>query len=129
MLTKNIYFTSFKKKIKSKVIKKNFQNIIENKSAILQSLSKNYKYSYEKKILKIYKNFTNYRIIGIGGSILGTKTIYNFLNHKIKKNFSFIDNLQTNHRISKKKFVNLVVSKSGNTLETIINSNILIKKK
>ena len=30
--------------------------------------------------------------------------------------------------IKKKKFTNLIISKSGNTIETIINSNILIKK-
>ena len=37
------------------------------------------------------------------------------------------DNLQSNnYKKSKKNFTNLVVSKSGNTLETIINANILI---
>jgi len=66
----------------------------------------------------------------MGGSILGTQTIYYFLKDRIKKNFSFIDNLQTHQKIDrKKKFTNLIVSKSGNTIETIINSNILIKKK
>ncbi len=66
----------------------------------------------------------------MGGSTLGTQTIYEFLKHKIKKNFLFINNLQ-NKKINnqKKKFVNLIVSKSGNTIETIVNSNILIKKK
>ena len=28
----------------------------------------------------------------MGGSILGTQAIYDFLKHKIKKNFIFIDN-------------------------------------
>ena len=66
----------------------------------------------------------------MGGSILGTKAIYEFLNHKIKKNFLFVDNLQnTNKKFKNKTFVNLVVSKSGNTIETIVNSNILLKKK
>ena len=66
----------------------------------------------------------------MGGSILGAKAIYQFLNHKIKKNFFFIDNLQTilDIKKNKKNFVNLVISKSGNTLETIANVNILIKK-
>ena len=65
----------------------------------------------------------------MGGSTLGAQAIYSFLNHKIKKNFYFIDNLQT-HRIKlkKKKITNLVISKSGNTIETIINANIFIKK-
>jgi glucose-6-phosphate isomerase len=65
----------------------------------------------------------------MGGSVLGTQTIYNFLKNKIKKNFQFIDNLQINQKKDKTKFVNIVVSKSGNTIETIVNSNILIKKK
>ena len=65
----------------------------------------------------------------MGGSTLGAQAIYDFLNHKIKKNFYFIDNLQTNRiKCNKKKITNLVISKSGNTIETIINTNILIKK-
>ena len=69
-------------------------------------------------------------MIGIGGSILGAKAIYYFLKNKIKKNFVFIDNLtpKLNHDI-KKKYTNIVISKSGNTIETIINCNILLKKK
>jgi glucose-6-phosphate isomerase len=77
-----------------------------------------------------YKKFQNFKIIGMGGSILGPKAIYQFLNHKIKKNFFFVDNLQTTLDVHKKKnFVNLIISKSGNTLETISNSNILINNK
>ena len=66
----------------------------------------------------------------MGGSILGTKAIHSFLNHWIKKKISFYDNLKTNPTIlkSNKKKLNLVISKSGNTLETISNANILIKK-
>ena len=65
----------------------------------------------------------------MGGSSLGAHAIYDFLKHKIKKNFYFIDNLQSKKIKNKKKYVNIVVSKSGNTIETITNSNILIKKK
>ena len=66
----------------------------------------------------------------MGGSTLGTQTIYDFLRKKIKKNFSFIDNLQVITKINKdKKITNLVISKSGNTIETIINTNLLLKKK
>ncbi len=129
MLTKNISFVSFKKKNKSKNIKRNFQKIIINSNLILKSLSKSYKYSYNTSQIKKYKKLLNFRVIGMGGSILGTETIYDFLKHKIKKNFLFVNNLQNNQKIIKKKFVNLIVSKSGNTTETIVNSNILIKKK
>ncbi len=65
----------------------------------------------------------------MGGSILGTKAIYEFLSEKIKKKFSFIDNLQPKKKINKKKnTINLIVSKSGNTIETIVNANLLINK-
>ena len=65
----------------------------------------------------------------MGGSSLGTQAIYDFLKNKINKKFFFIDNLKPIQKNFKnKKFVNLIVSKSGNTIETIANSNILIKK-
>ena len=65
----------------------------------------------------------------MGGSTLGAQTIYEFLYEKIKKNFDFIDNLQSNKKnILKKNVTNLIISKSGNTLETIVNSNIYINK-
>ena len=65
----------------------------------------------------------------MGGSTLGTQSIYDFLKHKIKKKFIFVNNLQNKKNKEKKKdFINLVVSKSGSTIETIVNSNILIKK-
>ena len=66
----------------------------------------------------------------MGGSTLGTQTIYDFLRKKIKKNFSFVDNLQSTTKINnEKKITNLVISKSGNTIETIINTNLFLKKK
>ena len=68
-------------------------------------------------------------MIGIGGSILGSQAIYDFLKKKIKKKFLFVDNLASNKNFKKKKMTNLIISKSGNTIETIVNSNILIKKK
>ena len=53
-----------------------------------------------------------------------------FSKKKINKKFLFIDNLIPNLRHdTKKSYTNIIVSKSGNTIETIINSNILIKKK
>jgi len=65
----------------------------------------------------------------MGGSILGTESIYDFLKFKIKKNFYFNDNLQPKIKhFNNQKKINLIVSKSGSTLETISNSNIIIKK-
>jgi len=66
----------------------------------------------------------------MGGSALGSQAIYNFLREKIKKKFLFFNNLNSFQKINKKdKFTNLIISKSGNTLETITNANILINRK
>lgn len=131
MFTSSIRFVNFKKKIKYTKVKKNLKLIIDNKSQnqVIKSLSKNYKYSFKKKKLDTYKRFSNFRVIGMGGSILGTQSIYEFLKSRIKKNFLFVDNLQNYKKKEKKRFTNLIVSKSGNTIETIVNLNILIKKK
>ena len=130
MLTPRISFINYKtKKIKKIVIKKKLLDLVKNKNQIIYSLSKNYKNNFNKQILKKYKKTLNYRIIGMGGSSLGAKAIYNFLKYKIKKNFVFVDNLKKEKSQNKsKKFTNIIVSKSGNTIETIVNANLLIKK-
>ena len=115
-------------KKKNKKIIEIFKDVLGGKSHIIKSLSNNYSYSYKIKQLKKYKSFYNYRVIGMGGSILGTQAIYEFLRHKINKKFLFFNNLRNNQDEEKKKFINLIVSKSGNTIETIVNSNIIIKK-
>ena len=130
MLTPRINFTNFKMKINNLYIKKELKNLLQQNSEIIKSLGLNYSYSYNKTKLKKFKRKKFFRIIGIGGSILGTKAIYYFLKKKINKKFLFIDNLIPNLRHdTKKSYTNIIVSKSGNTIETIINSNILIKKK
>tara|TARA_B100000035_G_scaffold262986_1_gene234553 strand:- start:3443 stop:4594 length:1152 start_codon:yes stop_codon:yes gene_type:complete len=130
MLTKNINFINFQNKKKSKSILNSLKLILSGNNEIILSLKKNYKNSYGKKILKLFKNKNDYRIVGMGGSILGANAIYDFLNDKIKKKFYFINNLQANHsKLFKKNYNNLIISKSGNTLETIVNFNILVKKK
>ena len=63
------------------------------------------------------------------GSTLGTQAIYDFLVHKITKKFYFLNNFKLfNNKFNKKKYLNLVVSKSGNTIETIVNTNLFLKK-
>ena len=66
----------------------------------------------------------------MGGSTLGAKAIYKFLQDKTKKKFVFIDNLKP--KLSKyeksNEAVNIIISKSGNTLETISNTSILINQ-
>ena len=130
MITTGIKLINFKKKKNSLDIKKNLKLILKEKNQVIESLKTSYQNSYEsKKILK-YKKGSNFRVIGMGGSSLGANAIYDFLKKKIKKNFLFFDNLQNNTKVkNKKKYTNLIISKSGNTIETIVNANILIKKK
>ena len=127
MFSKTIFFKNFKYAKKNLILLKNLQSIISKNNQVLNSLSKKYNNNFTKKNLKRFKSFSNFRVIGMGGSSLGAQAIYNFLSHKIKKNFLFVDNLQNNQK-NLKKAVNLIISKSGNTLETIVNTNILVKK-
>ncbi|MDA9146925.1 glucose-6-phosphate isomerase [bacterium] len=130
MITSGINFINFKIKKKSNLVKNFFFSLLEKRNEVINSLSKEYKNSFNKKAINKYKKVANYRIIGMGGSTLGAQAIYDFLNHKIRSKFVFIDNLQANRKLNNKKsFTNLIVSKSGNTIETIVNANILIKKK
>ena len=93
MFTKRILFKGFDQKKKNpKIInylnelKKKFYN---NSNSVLVSLSKNYKYSFDIKKIKNFKKYKNFRIFGMGGSILGAEAIYFFLKKKNKKKFFF----------------------------------------
>jgi len=128
MLTRNINFKNFKLKKKNNKIEKDLEIILKENNEILKSLGTGYKNSYNKKTISKFKKYSNIKVIGMGGSILGTESIYDFLKHKIEKNFYFNNNLQSKVRpYEKKNYANLIISKSGNTLETISNVNIIIK--
>ena len=131
MLSKNINFKNFKKVKKVKKVNKIFENLLKDQPSFFETLKPTYKYSYSKRALSKYKKFLNIRIIGMGGSVLGSEAIHDFLNKKIKKKLTFVNNLNNNNDYLQDKNINLnlIISKSGNTLETIVNSNILIKKK
>ena len=129
MLSKNILFKNFKKARVSKKISFKLKNLLSKKNQILFSLSNEYKNNYDFKKIKKLKRNVNTRVIGMGGSILGSKAIYSFLKTLTSKNFFFFDNLDSSFKPDKKKYLNLIISKSGNTLETISNFNILLKKK
>ena len=131
MLTKNIYYKNISIKVNNSRVKKYFKFLLKENLPLLDTLKKNYKYSYSKKTVLNLKKFSSFRIIGMGGSALGAQAIYNFLKNKTKKKIVFINNLSTNSNYlikNKNKNLNLIISKSGNTLETIANVNILIKK-
>ena len=133
METKHIIYKNFINKNKQLNKKKltnflKFKILIE-KFPLLKSLTNNYNYSFEKKNLLKFKKYDEFNLIGMGGSILGAQAIYDFLNHKIKKKFFFYNNLQSG-RITKsnKKRLNITISKSGNTLETLSNLNLILSK-
>ena len=131
MFTKNIKFKNFIK-IKKPKINKILRSIIKDKNIIekyplLKTMDKNYKYTYKKSNFS-FNTYNEFNIVGMGGSILGSEAIYNFLKHKINKKFNFYNNLKLqNIPKTHKKNINIVISKSGNTLETISNFNLLLK--
>ena len=131
MLSKNINFQNFKKIKKVKKVNKIFENLLKDQPSFFETLKPTYKYSYSKRALSKYKKFLNIRIIGMGGSVLGSEAIHDFLKKKIKKKLTFVNNLNNNDDYLQDKNINLnlIISKSGNTLETVANSNTLIKKK
>ena len=90
MNSKNILFKNFKLNKKILNTKKKLTELLKEDNKILQSLSSSYRDSYTKKILLKYKNFKNVRIIGMGGSSLGTRAIYSFLKHKISKEYQLL---------------------------------------
>ena len=100
---------------------------INNDKKLLNILSKDYKFNFNLNDLKNFKKYNTIAIVGMGGSILGTEAIYNFLIKKIKKKIYFFDNLDFDKITNFKKKENknrvlfLIISKSGNTLETISN--------
>ena len=116
--TKNI-FNSFKADFKN------------GEMPFLETYTKNYKFEFSNKILKKYSGYKNIVVLGMGGSILGTKSIYSFFKKKIKKKVFFFDNLDMNLNSKYKNIKNscfIVVSKSGNTLETITNLGTIFSK-
>ena len=129
MLSSGIKFKSFKFRKSSNKYKKILFKLLDSNIYVINSLSNKYKFNYTKKSISKFKKNKYFRLIGMGGSILGTQAIYDFLNQKVKKKFLFIDNLKPFRQKNKKKYTNLIVSKSGNTIETIVNANILISKK
>lgn len=128
MISKNINFKKFNQIKPNHKTKTNLKLILNSSNEIINSLKPNFKLNYKFNKLKAIKKNLDLRIIGIGGSILGAQAIYNFLKNKVKRKIYFINNLNIKNKNEKKIFTNLIVSKSGNTIETIVNSNLFIKK-
>ena len=98
MLNKNNFFKNFSisskkfnqniKKTK-KIFKTLKQELDDFKIEPLQSYEKDYNLDFNEDMVKKFSNYKNIIIIGMGGSILGTKSIYSFLKKKIKKKSFF----------------------------------------
>ena len=138
MLKKNNFFNNYfnnsftynKNLKKTKKIFKSFLiDLKSNAIPLLKSFEKDYEFDFSNVTVKKYSKYKNIVVIGMGGSILGTKSIFSFLKKRIKKKVFFFDNLDQNLYLKYKRIKNtsnscfIVVSKSGNTLETIINFN------
>jgi len=143
MLNKSIFFNNFffkSKKFyqnlkKTKKIFSSFQLDLKNfEIPLLKCYEKNYTFDFSTTTVKKFSKYKNIVVIGMGGSILGTKSIYSFLKTKVKKKVFFFDNLDENLHLHFNKIKILknscfiIVSKSGNTLETIANLSIVFSK-
>ena len=143
MIIKNYIFQKIFKDKPSENLSKNldkvFKEVVEEISSpnkTLNVLSKNFKLNIDFKDFKRFKRFKNIAIIGMGGSILGSEAIYSFLEKKIKKQILFFNDLNIKKILefkkeeSLKKTLIFIISKSGNTVETLSNAFVLsiIKK-
>ena len=143
MLKNNNFFINFSIKSNQfsknlKKTKKAFNSIkldLKNfKIPLLESYSKDYMLDFSPTMVKKFSNYKNIVIIGMGGSVLGTKSIYSFFKTKIKKKVFFFDDLDEDLYSQFYKIKNLknsciiIVSKSGNTLETITNFDLIFSK-
>ena len=111
-----------------------FKNLLNNKeNFFFNTLSEEYQKSLflKRTVLKkrIHKNIL---IVGMGGSVLGTKMLSSFFG--LDKNYYFLDNLNNstvNDFIKKdlSKFSIFIISKSGQTLETLTLLELLLALK
>ena len=89
-----IYFVNsnqYKSNIKkTKKIFNSFLIDLKNfKIPLFESYEKDYEFDFSKSLVKKFSRYKNIIVIGMGGSILGTKSIYSFLKKKIKKEVFF----------------------------------------
>ena len=108
-----------------------FKNLLNNKeNFFFSTLSEEYQKSlFLKRIVLKKRIHKNILIVGMGGSVLGTKMLSSFFG--LDKNYYFLDNLNNstvNDFIKKdlSKFSIFIISKSGQTLETLTNCNIIL---
>ena len=123
-----------KDKTKLNKIINNILISLDSKKDVFHSLSKSFTINCKHSELLKFNKYKSVILIGMGGSILGAEAMYSFFKDKIKKKFIFLDNLdqlkihKIKEKINLKKNLFIIISKSGNTLETLINTNLFIDK-
>ncbi len=121
-----------KNKIKIEKIISNIFNSLDSKRDAFHSLSKKFKFNFKPSQLVKFNKYKSIILIGMGGSSLGAEALYNFFRNKIKKELFFFNNLDQSQiektKTSLKNSLFIIISKSGNTLETLINTNLLKDK-
>ena len=145
-MKKNIYLKSrispkyfnkqlfLKDKIKTKKIIDNIFLSLDIKKDVFYSLGKKFSLNFKSKQFSKFNKYKSVILIGMGGSALGAEAIYSFCKDKIKKKFVFLDNLdqikimEIKNNIHSKNILFIIISKSGNTLETLINLNLFKNK-
>ena len=86
-----------------------------------------FRLNFKVNDLKKFKKYKTVVLVGMGGSILGSEAIYCLFRTKIKKNFYFLNDLNIDKikklkkKISVNKTLFLIISKSGDTIETVSN--------
>ena len=119
---------SLKKKLSKKC-----ENIIQDmlikinkKDNFYNIFDENLKFNFSFRELKRFKKYKHIVIIGMGGSILSAEAINDFLKRKIIKKIYFLNDLNSESIFKLKKqktekTLFIVISKSGNTTETLLN--------
>ena len=131
MKNKNIIYKNFiplsllnirnKKNLSKKlnIIFDNTINDLKKPNNFIHTLDKNFKLNFEIKDLHKYKRFKFIAIIGMGGSILGSKALFYFLKDYLKKNLFFFDDInltQLKNLKNRSKTLFIIISKSGKTV-------------
>ena len=136
MFNKKNFFSNMYPSLKNttKAFQKLKREIKNSETSVLESHNKNYQDDFLPSLVRKFSRYNNIVIIGMGGSILGAQSIYLYLKKKIKKKLFFFDNLDENLYLNFFKIKKLknscfvVVSKSGNTIETIVNLDAILSK-
>ena len=94
MLVKNNFFLNYKKYYqnlkKTKKLFNSFKLELNNfEIPLFEIYKKDYVFDFNREIVNKFSKYKNIIILGMGGSILGIKSIYSFLRKKIKKEVFF----------------------------------------